>query len=201
MINLTMLYSVRDFIYTDISELPHSQAVLVLGAKVYPGRLSSVLRQRVNTGVQVYQAEKADKILLSGDHGQADYDEVNTMREYIYDSFPGQAAEADVFMDHAGFDTYDSMYRAREIFGVKSMIIVTQRFHVARAVYIARSLGINAVGIALDEESYSKRNILVWNLRESLGRSKSFFDVLFDAQPEFLGKEIPITGDGRLSWD
>ena len=201
LLNLWVVGSASGYIYTDIAELPgERQAVLILGAKVYPDRLSNVLRQRVEQWTKVYTADKAEKILISGDHGQTGYDEVNSMREYILKTYP-EVEEEDIFMDHAGFDTYDSVYRAKHIFEVKSLVIVTQWFHVYRAVYMARAMGIDAVGIALPEDDFSRRNIMVWNIRESIARSKSFFDTLLNVGSKYLGKTIPITGDGRESWD
>jgi len=128
------------------------------------------------------------------------YDEVNGMRKYIIAENANVEIE-DIFMDHAGFDTYDSMYRAKEIFGVESAIIVTQEFHINRAVYIANKLGIDAVGLSVSEEKYPKRVRLKWQIREYLSRVKAFGDVTIHSKPKYLGEKIPITGDGRLSWD
>ena len=116
-----------------------ADAIIILGAYVRPdGALSWILRDRLDTGLELYRAGLAPKILVSGDHGQKNYNEVQTMKDYLLDhDVPAQ----DIFMDHAGFDTYDSLYRARDIFQVKSAIIVTQNFHLPRALYIARRLG------------------------------------------------------------
>jgi SanA protein len=93
------------------------------------------------------------------------------------------------------------MYRARDVFEVKDLVIVTQEFHINRAVYIARALGLNAVGLALNEERFGARNLRLWRSREYLARIKAFFAVQFRAKPRYLGEKIPITGDGRASWD
>lgn len=199
-INFYMITQSNNFIYKTIDELPEKQTVIILGAYVHDDRLSKVLEDRVVAGADVYTAGKTMKILLSGDHGQLDYDEVNSMRKYVmknYINIPPQ----DIFMDHAGFDTYDSMFRAKEIFKIENAIIITQNFHINRAVFIANKLGINAVGLSVNESKYPKIVLLKWHLRESLSRVKAFGDILFHSQPKYLGNTIPITGNGRLSWD
>jgi len=133
---------------------------------------------------------------VSGDNGQDGYDEVNAMRAYLLDA--GVAPE-DLFLDHAGFDTYDSAYRARHVFGVTDAIIVTQRYHLPRALYLADRVGIRAQGVSSDLQPYVKQ---AWfSARESLARVKAVGDVLFGAEPEYLGDPVDITGDGRVTWD
>jgi len=121
------------------------------------------------------------------------------MRRYVLRE--GVPAE-DVFMDHAGFDTYDSIYRARDVFGVEGVVIVTQAFHLPRAVYTARALGLDAVGLVADRRPYALR-VRVWlALRESLSRVKALLEIhVLHARPRFLGPRIPITGDGRRTVD
>lgn len=129
-INIFVLAAPKGVIYRQVSEVPHKQAALVLGAQVYRnGSLSRTLRDRVMLGIELYKAGKVEKLLVSGDHGRLDYDEVNSMRKFILKR--GVPAE-DIFMDHAGFDTYDSLYRARAIFEVKSAVLVSQAFHLRR---------------------------------------------------------------------
>lgn len=201
-INLYIIQSASPYIYTNIDKLPaSSDAVLILWARVFPEKLSRVLQQRVDNGVAVYIAWLSRKILISGDHARQDYDEVNAIRKYILENYANKVKAEDIFMDHAGFDTYDSIYRAKNIFETKSLTIVTQKFHIHRAVYMARALGVDAHGIALDEEQFGLRNIIFWNIRESIARSKSFFDVALDVGSQYLWQKIPITGDGHLSWD
>ncbi len=198
-INQYVVATTKDYVYTDVNELPDKQVIIVLGAYVNDDRLSMVLEDRVKSGILLYEDERAPKLLLSGDHGRQTYDEVNTMRKYILNH--ANVEQEDVFLDHAGFDTYDTMYRARDVFQVESAIIVTQDFHINRAVYIARSLGIDAVGYSVNQDKYKKVLQMKWSLRESLSRLKAFADVTFGASPKFLGEPIPITGDGRLTWD
>lgn len=174
-----------------------AHTAIVLGAYVgTDGRLCDMLADRVETAVELYRQGKVKKLLMSGDHGHASYDEVNSMRRYAQSR--GVPAR-DIFMDHAGFSTYDSMYRARDIFRVDSAVIVTQNFHLPRAVYIARKLGIGAVGISADRHHYPGSEI--YDLREVPARVKAFGQVTVNSKPRFLGGVIPVDGDGRATHD
>lgn len=179
-------------------KVPESDAIIVLGAYVYPnGRLSDMLKDRVDTGLEVYNKGKGKKLLLSGDHGQTTYDEVNSMKNYVKSK--GIKAE-DIFMDHAGFSTYETMYRARDVFKAKKVIIITQEYHLKRAVYLARSLGIDAYGVVADKQDY--RGMATYKAREVLARCKAFLNInITKPKPTFLGEPIPITGDGRVTDD
>lgn len=199
-INYYIVKSTEDFVFTDLKKLPKVDAIIVLGAKVTQEKLSYVLEDRLIAGVNIIYANKAEAILLSGDHGQKEYDEVNSMRKYMLRR-KFNIKKEQIFMDHAGFDTYDSMFRAKEIFGIKSAIIVTQDFHINRSVYIARSLGIDAYGFAVDESIYKESLRLNWRIRELLSRVKAFKDVLINSNPTYLGEKIPISGNGMKSWD
>lgn len=173
------------------------QAALVLGARVYDnGKLSDIFKDRVQTAIGLYKKGKVAKILVSGDHGQNSYDEVNAAKDFILQQ---GVPERDVFLDHAGFDTYDSVYRARDVFQAASLIIVTQNFHLPRALYIANSLELEACGVSADLQSYLDINKL--EFRERLARVKAFLDLSFGVEPKFLGEAIPLAGDGRESWD
>lgn len=185
------------YIYSELKDIPEAQVALVLGALVNSeGKLSDILKDRVDTAIELYDAKKVEKFLLSGDHGRYTYDEVNAMKDYLLEK---GILKEDIFLDHAGFDTYDSIYRAKEIFEVESMIIVTQEFHLPRAIYIAESLDIKSYGIIADKHIYVKASYN--ERREVLAQMKAFYNVLFHSKPEFLGDVIPITGDYLLSWD
>ncbi|MDR0312663.1 MAG: YdcF family protein [Treponema sp.] len=198
-INIAMVKSMEKYIYTDINDIPFRATVMVLGAQTRGTTLSPVLRDRVNGGIALMRAGKGDKLLLSGDHGQLYYDEVNAMRLYVLDNAP-EILHEDIFMDHAGFNTWDSMYRARDVFEVKELLIVTQEFHISRAVCMARSLGIDAVGYGLTEDHFGKINLQAWRTREFLARIKAVYSIIFNIQPKYLGDIIPISGDGRATW-
>jgi len=197
LINAYILFSTKDFIFDDIDDVPKAYVAIVLGARVMPnGFPSYVLQDRLDTAIDLYNFNKVERILLSGDHGQNEYDEVNNMKKYLISK---NIPVSDIFLDHAGFNTYNSMSRAKEIFLIDDAIVVSQKFHLARSVYIAREKGISAVGIVANRRFYlsTTRN----NIRESLARVKSFFEVLINVDPKFLGDQIPITGDSNLSFD
>lgn len=195
--NALILLTTRHSLVASIDALPVADAVMIPGAAVR-GRavLSNVLRDRADTALDVYRAGKAHRILVSGDHGTRYYDEVNAVKMYL---LTRGVPPRDIFMDHAGFSTYDSLYRARAIFQVTSIVIATQRFHLARALFIGRSVGLDISGIAADRRIYDKWHY--YQVREALARCKAIFDVLRKARPRYLGPPIPITGDGRSSWD
>jgi SanA protein len=171
--------------------------LLVLGALVYGDVPSPMLKDRLDGALAAYRAGLSDRILVSGDHGQADYDEVNAMRIYLEDA--GVPPEA-IFLDHAGFDTYDSLYRARDVFEVRSVLICTQRFHLLRALYIADRLGLSATGV---DTTYRKYGRDAWyEVREIPARFKSYLDCeILHSLPTFLGEKIPISGSGLATRD
>lgn len=166
------------------------QCALVLGCAVYvDGEPSPMLKDRLDAGIALYRSGAVPKLLLSGDHGQEEYDEISVMYNYCLKE--GVPAE-DIFLDHAGFSTYDSVYRAKSIFKVERMIIVTQTYHEFRALYTAEQLGIEAVGVSADQKRYA--GAAYRELREVLARSKDFFKAAIKARPVYGGEDIPITG-------
>jgi len=186
----------RFFITTE--NCPKAQTAIVLGAAIWGKQtLSHVLEDRVLKAIHLYKKGLVKKLLMSGSHSRTDYDEVNAMR--IYAEKRG-VPKKDIFMDHAGFTTYETMYRARDVFQVKSAVIVTQQFHLARSVYIARQLGIIAYGYIADRRSYV--GIRYYRLREFFARIKAWLQAgIFKPLPTYLGRVISIIGDGRLTHD
>lgn len=174
-----------------------ADAALVLGAQVkQDGSMSLMLKERVDMGIELYQAGVVKKLIMSGDHGWVGYDEVNTMKDYAISK--GVPSE-DVFMDHAGFSTYESMYRAKEIFEVESVVVVTQQYHLYRAVYDARAFGMDVTGVACDTAVY--HGDAYRKSREMLARLKDFGYTLIKPKPTFLGEVIPVSGDGNVTND
>lgn len=170
--------------YGTISGAPARTVVIVPGAAVLrSGALSAVFLDRANAAAVLYQAGKAQKILVSGDNSTLEHNEVDPARKYLVSR---GIPEADIYLDHAGFDTYSTMYRAHEIFGVTSAIIATQTFHLPRALFIARAVGIDAVGYRADNVHLLVRN----EVRESLARLKALWDVGIHRTPKFLGDKI-----------
>jgi vancomycin permeability regulator SanA len=146
-----------------------------------------MLRDRLDCAIELYNKGVADKIIMSGDHGRTEYDEVNTMKNYAVSK--GVPAD-DVYLDHAGFSTYDTVYRAKEIFCVEKAVIVTQKYHLYRAVYNARSLGIDAYGVNSDPFRYVGQTMR--DIREAAARVKDFFYCIFKPEPTYLGEKIDI---------
>ena len=178
-------------------KLDSVDCILVLGCKVKDnGVPSDMLNDRLRRGVELFNMGAAPKLLMTGDHGRESYDEVDAMKQYAVDK---GISSSDVFMDHAGFSTYESMYRARDIFKVNKVIIVTQEYHLYRAVYIAQSLGLDAYGVSSDYRNYSGQTVR--EIREIFARVKDFVTSLFQPLPTYGGEAIPIYGDGNLTND
>lgn len=177
--------------------LENVDCILVLGCGVLPGgRPSAMLADRLQRGVELYDSGVSGKLLMSGDHGDAHYDEVNTMKNYATEK---GVPSGDVFMDHAGFSTYESMYRAKEVFCAKKVVIVTQGYHLYRAIYIARALGLEAYGVAADYQVYGGQ--FFRDVREVLARNKDFFTSIFQPKPTYIGEEVPVWGNGDITND
>lgn len=197
-INLWVTESVRGRILTQEKAAGlDADCIIVLGCQVRSdGTPSHMLEDRLKRGVALYELGAAPKLLMSGDHGIKGYDEVNTMKAYAIEA--GIPTE-DIFMDHAGFSTYETIYRAKEIFGAKKIIVVTQQYHLYRAMYIAKAAGLEVYGVAADYRSYSGQ--FSRDVREVLARIKDFGMTIFWPEPTYLGEAIPISGSGELTHD
>lgn len=199
-VNVYVVRAAKDFVYDEASSIPQKYTVIIPGAKVYKTTVSHVVRDRLEAAIHLVHQGKASRYLVSGDHGRKDYDEVNGIKNFMcayYDVNKG-----DIFLDHAGFSTYETMYRARDVFCVRDAVIVTQKCFAPRAVWIARKLGLDAVVYEAPEvQPYSFRTKSSWQTREALARVKAFLDVTFGAKPKFLGEQIPVTGSAEASWD
>jgi vancomycin permeability regulator SanA len=196
-INLYVIRNSERYIVRNAVAPPRAAAVLVPGAAVWRGgRLSHILEDRAVTALYLYRKGAVKKILVSGDHGTRRYDEVNALKKYFLER---GVRPADLFLDHAGFDTYSSMARASRVFAARDLVVVTQEFHLHRALYLARRSGLEARGVPADRRPYV--NAARYRVREYFARVKAFANVLSRREPRFLGRTIPITGDGRASWD
>ncbi len=177
--------------------LENVDCIIVLGASVKHGDTPSLmLSDRLDKAIELYKAGAAPKIIMSGDHGSKYYNEVQVMKDYAIKA--GVPSE-DIFMDHAGFSTYDTMYRAKEIFGAKKVLIVTQKYHLYRSIYVAKKLGMDASGVAAEEIRYhgqTKRDF-----REIVAVDKDFIWSLFKFKPKFLGDKISLDQSGDVTND
>ena len=181
---------------SELSNLSDVDCILILGAGVRNNAPSPMLEDRLLKGIELYNKNISNKIIMSGDHGREEYDEVNIMKDFAINK--GIKSE-DIFMDHAGFSTYESIYRAKEIFEAKKIIIVTQSYHLYRALYIANSLGIEAYGVSADLRTYT--NQLSREIREIVARDKDFIKCIYKPKPTYLGDTIPVSGNGDITND
>ena len=181
----------------DAAKLEDVDCIIVLGCQVKDdGSLSDMLRDRMWRALELYEAGAAPKLLVSGDHGREDYDEVGAMKQYAVDC---NVPSEDVFMDHAGFSTYETVYRAKEVFEADKVIIVTQEYHLYRALYIAEQLEIEAYGVPSDFHNYAGQTMR--ECREILARCKDWGMCIFKPEPTYLGEAIPVSGNGDLTND
>ena len=195
-INLYVILFTKKQIINNYSNLDDIDCILVLGAGIWGDKPSPMLKDRLDEAIKLYEEGIANKIIMSGDHGRSEYDEVNIMKEYaINNGIPSE----DIFMDHAGFSTYESIYRAKEIFEVEKMIIVTQKYHLYRAIHIANSLDVNSYGVSADRRKYAGQ--LYREVREIIARNKDFITSIFKPKPTYLGEVIPVSGNGDITND
>lgn len=173
-----------------------ADAIVVLGAMVHPdGTPSDVLRDRLDCGADLYEAGVAPLIIASGDNGAIEYNEVDAMKRYLVEE-RGIPSE-DVFCDHAGIATYESMYRARYLFGCERIVVATQTYHQYRALHMAHVLGMEAVGVPSEARMYGGQ--LWFSTREVLARTKDFFKVIAAPEPEIMGETISLDQSGDVT--
>lgn len=173
--------------YTNISKVTPQPIAIVLGAGIFSdGTPTPMLADRVSAAAELYKQGRVQRLLMSGDNSREDYDEVTAMKNYAVEL--GVSPE-DITLDHAGFSTYESCYRAREVFTIEQAVIVTQDFHLPRAVYICDRLNINVIGLGTpDWGIYPFRNVMFYSLREKFSILKALWEVhITRPQPTFLG--------------
>lgn len=180
----------------DALRMDDVDCILVLGAGVRGNRPSPLLQDRLNTAIDLYNKGNIKKIIMSGDHGQEHYDEVTVMKNYAIEK---GVPSSDIFMDHAGFSTYESIYRAKTIFGLKKVIVVTQKYHLYRALYISKQLDLESYGVMANPNKYS--GAIYRETREVLARNKDFVKSIFKPKPTYLGDAISIDGNGDITND
>jgi len=198
LINFYIVFSVKNQILSEDEYLilKDIDCIVVLGAGVRDDKPSPLLEDRLKKAIELYNKGISKKIIMSGDHGKVNYDEVNIMKDYAIKE--GVSSE-DIFMDHAGFSTYETIYRAKEIFQAKRIVVVTQEYHLYRTLYIANKLGVEAYGVSAKPNNYSGG--LYREFREVLARNKDFIYCIFKPKPTYLGEVIPVTGNGDVTND
>ncbi len=174
-----------------------ADCILVLGCGVNGYTPSLMLEERLDAAIELYKKGAARKLLMSGDHGGEYYNEVGVMKAYaIQHGVPSY----DIFMDHAGFSTYESLYRVKEIFGCKKIIAVTQQYHLFRTVYLGKCLELDIIGVDAEKQKYSGQ--FFRDVREIFARDKDFFIGLFTPRPNISFEEkIDISGNGNITND
>ena len=192
---VTIVGSKGSIVTAEKAGIGNADAIVVLGASVLPdGTPSGILTDRLDDGIALYFAGVAPKIIMSGDNGTASYNEVKAMKQYaIAQGVPSQ----DIFCDHAGFSTYESMYRAKYVFGCERIVVATQTYHLYRALWSAKSLGMQAEGVPSDYHEYQKQ--LQYDIRESPARTKDFFKALFRVPSTYVGEAISLDQSGDVT--
>ena len=192
---VTIVGSKGSIVSSDEASISSADAIVVLGASVFAdGTPSGILQDRLDDGIALYFAGVAPKLIMSGDNGTESYNEVRVMKQYaIAQGVPSE----DIFCDHAGFSTYESMYRAKYVFGCQRIVVATQTYHLHRALWSAKSLGMQATGVPSDYHEYQKQ--LQYDIREVPARTKDFFKALFRVPSTYVGDAISLDQDGDVT--
>ena len=195
-VNYHVKSSTKKYIHHSLRRFPKNDVGIIFGAGINGDQPSKYLKDRLDAGILLYKAKRINKILLSGDNGREEYDELTVMKNYCQRH---GVDTAKIFIDYAGFDTYSTMYRAKHIFKIKRATLISQKYHLNRAIYIGKQLGIKSVGYSANKGEY--RGYEYACFREYLSAFKSFFDVVRNREPHFLGGEININGASNYSKD
>lgn len=195
-VNYYVKSSTKKNIYYSIKKFPKNDVGIIFGAGINGDQPSKYLKDRLDAGIMLWKAKRINKILLSGDNGRQEYDELTVMKNYCFNH---GVDTTKIFIDYAGFDTYSTMYRAKHIFKIKKATLISQEYHLNRAIYIGQKLGIKSAGYSANKGEYLGYNYVCF--REYGSIFKSFFDVLRNREPRFLGGEININGESNYSKD
>jgi len=193
-VNVYVKSSTKKYISHTLKKFPKNDVGIIFGAGINGDQPSKYLKDRLDAGILLYKAKRINKILLSGDNGREEYDELTVMKNYC---FSHGVDTTKIFIDYAGFDTYSTMYRAKHIFKIKKATLISQEYHLNRAIYIGQKLGIKSVGYSANKGEYLGYKYVTF--REYLSIFKSFFDVLRNREPRFLGNPININGPSNYS--
>ena len=193
-VNYYVKSSTKKNIYYSIKKFPKNDVGIIFGAGINGNQPSKYLKDRLDAGIMLWKAKRINKILLSGDNGRDEYDELTVMKNYCFNH---GVDTTKIFVDYAGFDTYSTMYRAKYIFKIKRATLISQEYHLNRAIYIGNKLGVKSAGYSANKGEYLGYNYV--RFREYGSIFKSFFDVLRNREPRFLGGEININGESNYS--
>jgi SanA protein len=193
-VNVYVKNSTKKNIHYSLKRFPKNDVGIIFGAGINGNKPSKYLKDRLDAGILLYKSKRINKILLSGDNGRYEYDELTVMKNYCFNH---GVDTTKIFIDYAGFDTYSTMYRAKHIFNIKKATLISQEYHLNRAIYIGQKLGIKSVGYSANSGKY--RGYKYVTIREYLSICKSFFDVLRNRKPRFSGNPIDINGISNYS--
>lgn len=198
MLSLVTNYLVRratdKSVYIKVNEIPKAKVALIFGAGIRGNKPSRYLKDRLDAGIKLYKTNKVNKILLSGDNGREEYDELTVMKLYCYEN---GVDTNKIYIDYAGFDSYSTMYRAKAIFKIDTAVLITQRYHLNRCLYIGKKLGIKVYGLSANRGIY--KGYRYYAVREYLSVCKAVLDIFRNRKPKFLGKEISIDGPSNYT--
>ncbi|MEN0128324.1 MAG: ElyC/SanA/YdcF family protein [Brevundimonas sp.] len=173
-----------------LADVPNTPVAIVLGAGLRPdGSPSTYLRRRLDAAATLYGQGKVKVILASGDNGRVGYDEPSAMRDYLV---AAGVPQDKIVLDHAGFDTHDSCVRAHEVFGVDSAVVLTQSYHLPRALFSCQAAGIDVTGVGVSAASVQPKQAVVWRLREVPASYKAAWDALTGREPVYGGHETGV---------
>lgn len=181
-------------IYTDLADVPKTKVAIIFGAGIIGDRPSRYLKDRLDAGIALYKNNKVDKILLSGDNGRDEHDELTVMKLYCYEN---GVDTSKIYIDYAGFDSYSTMYRAKHIFKVDTAILVSQKYHLNRCVYLGDKLGVKSYGYSANRGVYP--GYKYYSFREKLSITKSVFDVMRNRKPKYLGETVDVNGKSNYT--
>ncbi|MDF2475175.1 MAG: hypothetical protein K0S24_658 [Sphingobacterium sp.] len=181
-------------IFTELKDVPKTKVVIIFGAGISGDQPSRYLKDRLDAGILLYKSNKVDKILLSGDNGRNEYDELTVMKLYCQKN---GVDTTKIYIDYAGFDSYSTMYRAKHIFKVDTAILVSQKYHLNRCIYLGDQLGIESSGYSADRGIYPGYNY--YSFREKLSVTKSVLDIIRNRKPIYLGKPVDINGKSNYT--
>ncbi|TCC94361.1 hypothetical protein EZ428_06210 [Pedobacter frigiditerrae] len=179
----------EDVIYSNLNKMPKTKVAIIFGAGINGDKPSRYLKDRLDAGISLYKNNIVDKILLSGDNGRDEHNELIIMKLYCYEN---GVDTNKIYVDYAGFDSYSTMYRAKHIFKVDTAILVSQKYHLNRCIYIGDKLGVKSYGYSADQGVY--KGYKYYTFREKLSITKAVFDVLRDRKPKYLGKTVDVNG-------
>jgi SanA protein len=193
-INFYVKNTTNPLIYNNINDIPKTNVGVIFGAGINGNQPSKYLKDRLDAGILLYKSKKINKILLSGDNGNDAHDELTVMKNYC---FQNGVDTTKIYLDYAGFDTYSTLFRAKKIFKINTAILVSQKYHLNRAIFIGNKIGVQSIGFSANVGQYNNYNYV--KFRECFSVFKAFLDVYRNRKPHFLGTEININGAANYS--